>query len=285
MFRVVAACATMAACTPPRAADRTAPASRSSGAPTTVATPPPGARSSEPPPDSATVHAPLEEDSPFIELPLSKGRPAVVSLPLGATSPRPVLVAAHGAGGLARTHCELWRSIVGDRGFVLCPRGSAIYPHGPPHATGYFYNGHPALGREIEVALAALGERYPERVDLDAPIFAGYSQGASMGSMVLPSHPARFARAVLWEGGFGQFQEWNIAAARRFRERGGLRVLLACGRVECLELARTTADYMRRGGLDARVVYESGAGHTHGGAIRHKVRAAFGWLTEGDSRW
>ena len=106
-----------------------------------------------------------------------------------------------------------------------------------------------------------------------------------MGSMVLPSHPARFARAVLWEGGFGQFQEWNIAAARRFHEQGGLRVLLACGRVECLKLARTTAAYMHRGGLDARVLYEPGAGHTHVGAIRVKVRAAFNWLTEGDSRW
>ncbi len=237
------------------------------------------------PTPSSTPLAPLEAAEPFVELPLPDAHAAVVSLPLGSVGPKPVLVATHGAGGRASTHCALWRGVVENRAFVVCPRGTAIYPHGPPHATGYFYNGHPALGVEITKALAALAARYPERVDLEDPVFAGYSQGANMGALLLPTHAARFARAVLWEGGVGEFQEWNIRVSERFFERGGRRVVLACGRPVCFENAQRTSGFMLRGGLATQLVYVAGAGHTYAGELGERVRDAFAWLVEGDPRW
>ena len=238
------------------------------------------------PPAPAPPFEPLAAPQPLLDLPIADGNPAVVSLPLGSTAPRPHLVVTHGAGGSPRTHCRRWRVIVGDRGFILCTAGSRIYPYGPDDEDArFFYNGHPALGAEIERALAALSERFGDRVDLAEPIFAGFSQGASMGSMVLPRHPARFARAALVEGGFGQYQEWNIAAARRFRDQGGARVLLVCGRVKCLEHARQTASYLRQGGLEAKVTYAQGAGHSYGDIMERELSSTFPWLTEGDPRW
>ena len=228
---------------------------------------------------------PLVSAEPIVELPLEDGRKAIVSLPLGSTSPRLLLVATHGAGGRAIDHCRLWRRIVADRGFVLCPRGRAIYPYGPAEPRRFFYPGHPSLAKAVTVAMAALARRYAARLDPNEPIFAGYSQGASMGSMVLPTHPAHFARAALIEGGFGQYQEWNIATARRFHAQGASRVLLGCGRAKCARLARVTASYMRQGGLEVRLVYAVGAGHTYAGPMEKKVGQAFGWLTEGDARW
>lgn len=228
---------------------------------------------------------PLAAPEPLVELELPDARPAVVSLPLGSTGPKPVLVATHGAGGRATTHCALWRRVVQNRAFVVCPRGSPIYPYDPPHQSGYFYDGHPALALEITKALAALAARYAGRVDLGDPIFAGYSQGANMGSLILPTHEARFARAVLWEGGVGEYQEWNIRTSERFYERGGRRVILACGRVVCREAADKTVSYMRRGGLTPRLVYEPGAGHTYAGKLGESVKQAFAWLVEGDPRW
>ena len=235
---------------------------------------------------AAAPFEPLASADELVDLPIADGNPAVVSLPLGSTGPRPLLVVTHGAGGSPRTHCERWRAIVGDRGFILCTAGSRIYPYGPddPDAR-FFYNGHPALGAEIDRALVALTLRFGERVDRTDPIFAGFSQGASMGSMVLPRHPAHFARAALVEGGFGRYQEWNIAAAQRFHEQGGERVLLVCGRVVCLEHARTTESYLRQGGLEVQVVYARGAGHTWGDIMDRHVAAAFPWLIEGDARW
>jgi predicted esterase len=174
---------------------------------------------------------------------------------------------------------------VGDQAFLLCVTGSAMYPYEPPSYAGYFYTGHPALGREMSAAFRALQDRFGAHVDAAEPLFAGYSQGAIMGALLLPQHPLRFSRAALIEGGFGFYQEWNVAAARRFAEQGGRRVLLACGRPRCVEQAEKTSRYLRMGGLGARVVHARGAGHSCGSIMERELRQAFGWLVEGDGRF
>ena len=236
-------------------------------------------------PGGAASFAPLEAASPVIALEVPRHRTAVVSLPVGARGPRPVVVAAHGAGDRPEEQCRFWRGIVGDRAFVLCPRGFATNPHAPPDQTGYFYTTHHMLGEEVTAALRALGERFGGHVDLGSPVFAGFSQGAIMGALVLPSHPARFGRAVLVEGGYGLFQEWNRHVARRLRERGGERVLIACGRAACAREAEVSAGYMESEGLRVRVVHAPGGGHTYGGAVGAEVAAAFAWVVEGDPRF
>jgi hypothetical protein len=155
----------------------------------------------EPPPRRAPSGIqPLEAATPFVDLEVAGHEPAIVSLPLGASEPRPLVVAAHGAGDRPEHPCAFWRNIVGDRAFVLCPRGYPMNPHTAPDKTGYFFTTHHALGAEMESAISALLVRYRLHVDAAAPIFAGFSQGATLGAALLPSHPARFARAVLIEG-------------------------------------------------------------------------------------
>src|SRR5689334_2604590 len=73
-----------------------------------------------PPPEPVTVEA----AQPFIELPVEGHGAAVVSLPLGARDKRPVVIATHGNYDRPEWQCEVWREIVGDAAFVLCPRGS-----------------------------------------------------------------------------------------------------------------------------------------------------------------
>lgn len=216
----------------------------------------------------------------LVRLPLERGEPAVVSEPHSTRGAHPVLVATHGAGGTGEVHCAIWRTIVGSRGFIVCPQGAPMSRRGD----AYFYDGHPALGREITLVLEALAQRYGKRVDLEAPVFAGYSQGASMGSRMLPRHAASFAGAVLIEGGFGAYQEWNVASARRFHQQGAKRVLIACGRPSCRKLGQRTAKYMERGGLETRLVYAN-VGHWFGDALYDEVLANFAWVVEGDPRW
>ncbi len=239
-----------------------------------------------PPPRRASPELPpLESESPLVDLPVPGYLDAVVSLPMGATSRRPLVVAAHGAGDRPDWQCRFWRDIVGDRAFVLCPRGDPSNPQAPPDQRGYFHASHVALGGEIEGAIAALAGRFRAHVDVAAPVFAGFSQGAIMGALLLPHHPARFSRAVLVEGGAGTFQEWNRHAARRFRERGGARVLFACGRAECADAATVSEGHLRREGVTAQVAYAPGAGHTYGGDVGLEVARAFPWLLEGDERF
>ncbi len=232
----------------------------------------------------SSVLPPLEAE-PLVSLAVKRHGTAVVSVPVGATGPRPVIVAAHGAGDRPDEQCRHWRAIVGDGAFVLCPRGFPINPHMPEGQTGFFYTTHHQLGDEVTAALAALAERFPWHADLAAPLYAGFSQGAIMGALLLPGHPARFTRAVLIEGGYGLFQEWNRFAARSFKRRGGERILLVCGRADCAARAAVSARYMRAEGVEARVVTAEGAGHTYLGAVAGEVASAFPWVVAGDARF
>jgi predicted esterase len=226
---------------------------------------------------------PPEAGRPFIELAVAGFGPAIVSVPRGATGPHPVIVATHGAGGRPEWKCAAWREIAGDGGYVVCPRGRPLAASDP--VTGYFYPDHHDLSAEVTASLAALKGRFGDKVDLEAPLYAGFSQGAVMGSLILPDHPARFARAMLIEGSFDSYDEWTLLTARRFKQGGGDRVVFACGRALCAERARRSAALLRRATVEARVLHVKGAGHTYAGPMTGPLQEAFAWLTENDPRW
>jgi len=232
----------------------------------------------------AAALAPLAGD-PFVDLPVEGHRAAVVSVPLGAVAPRPLVVVTHGAGGRPEPHCAFWREMLGDRGFILCPRGTLLGSFAEPSEQGFFYRDHHALEREVSAAMAALRARFGGYLDERAPIYAGFSQGATMGALAFARRPAVFARLVLIEGGVGEADEWTISGARAFREGGGERVLFACGRPSCLLAAQRSLTYFDKAGLVGRVVHGAGAGHTYGGAVEGAVKGALPWITEGDRRW
>jgi predicted esterase len=225
------------------------------------------------------------EGGPFATLPVPGHHDAVVSVPNDAGSPRPLLVATHGAGDRAEWHCELWRAIVGDRGFVLCPQGrrtDARVPHEDAH---YYYPDHFALDKEVRAAMAALRARYLDRVDDDRALYTGFSQGAIHGALVITLRPELFPRAALVEGGNGFFDEWSPYAARRFHDGGGERVLFACGSPACVRSAGRCAGYLDKTGVTTRVVHAEGAGHSYGPSMQAELRQSFEWLVEGDARW
>jgi len=227
----------------------------------------------------------LEMEGSFVELEVPGHRPAWVGVPRDTRSPAPVLVVSHGAGGRPEPHCAFWRKVVGERGFLLCPRGVALGTARDGEEQGYFFPNHHALDREVVAALSALAARFGEHVDLRAPIYAGFSQGATMGALAFVNKSTRFERMIFVEGGVGEAEEWTIAGARAFHEGGGARVLFACGRARCLEAARRSARYVEKAGLETRVVFGRGAGHSYGGAVADGLMEAFSWVIEGDSRW
>lgn len=227
----------------------------------------------------------LNAPSPFVELVVPGYHEAVVSLPLGATSPRPLLVAAHGAGDRAEWHCELWRSIVADRAFVLCPRGRRTDERVPHAEAGYYYPDHFALDKEVQAAISALRERYRPYLDDARAVYAGFSQGAIHGALLIALHPEQFPRAALVEGGNGFFGEWSPHAARRYHSGGGERVLFGCGSPACVRTAQRCAGYLTKAGAEARVVHAVGAGHSYGGAMQTELEKSFEWLVAGDPRW
>src|SRR5690606_15835456 len=102
---------------------------------------------------------------------------AIVSLPLGATEKRPVVVALHGNYDRPEWQCEIWRGITGGFAFVLCPRG--IPRAGAPKSEDRWeYAGVDKTEKELVAGLEALAKRYPSWVDEGPVLFTGFSLGA-----------------------------------------------------------------------------------------------------------
>src|SRR5581483_1046515 len=119
--------------------------------------------------DARASPSPLWSGPPIVPLEVPEFPPAVVSVPLGAVGPRPVVVATHGLWDLPEGLCDNWRWIVHDRAWVLCPRGDAM-----PDKT-FRYRSGPALAREIDAGLRALSARFPGYVDPGPVLYTGFS--------------------------------------------------------------------------------------------------------------
>jgi len=258
---------------------------RSAAATTTPAPAPPATQPRVPAaPEPARAPAPLpalHADDPIVPLPVEGFADAVVSVPQGATSPRPVVVAAHGKWDPPDGLCDDQRWIFGDHAWVVCPRGQPT-PDGKTRFTSA-----DALEREIDADLRALAARYPGYVDERAMLYTGFSLGAILGVHVIARDPARFPRAVLIEGGDDQ---WTRALAAKYAAGGGQRVFFACGLRARVPAAERAARLLEKAGVGARVVLgklpETGQFiHWYNGPIAAETVAAEPWLFEGDPRW
>ena len=200
--------------------------------------------------------------------------PAVLVVPSGTDS-RPLVVAAHGAGGTPEWECDYWSRLTHEQAFVLCLRGTRIAPQ-----AGFYFRDHRALGAELSAALSAARSRFA-RIAPSSGIYAGFSQGASMGSLIVGKTADELSYAVLIEG----FERWNIPLGRAFARRGGKGVLFVCGSRECAKTANASTSSLQRAGLRARAVYAQGAGHTSMGPVQALVASNLPWLLAGDAAW
>ena len=203
----------------------------------------------------------------LLELPVDGFLPALLFVPAGIGAAR-LVIATHGAGGEPEWTCDHWRRLTQERAFVLCLRGKSMGAGG-----GYYYPDHHALDAELVAAERAARATEP-RIKPGDGIYAGYSQGASMGSIIAARHARAFPYLVLVEG----FERWNIPRLRAFARGGGKRILFACGTGDCRGAAEEAVRYSSQAGVEARVEYASGAGHTAGGDVMARVQGALPWL-------
>lgn len=219
--------------------------------------------------------------APFAELEVDGFGPAVVSLPRGARTKKPVVVAVHGHRHRPDWQCGIVREMVADRAFVLCPRGVKAPPQWDDRRERFTFGTVADLQREIDAGLAALVRAYGDMVDTDRMVYYGHSLGAIEGESIVLRDPARWPRAILAEGG----QVWSASAARSFVARGGARVLFGCGTAECNGAAAFAARVLGEAGAGARVAYAEGAGHRSYGPIVDAMASQVDWLLTGDPRF
>jgi hypothetical protein len=213
--------------------------------------------------DDATKRGPLELEVPEFG-------PAVVVLPSASARPAPILVAAHGAGDSPEWQCEHWGTVARGRYFVLCPRGLSL------GGGGYYYANHFALERELLAALGAVERSYGSWVRPGGGVYTGYSQGATMGALMIVEHGAKFPYLVLVEGGTA---EWSASRAKKYAASGGKSVALVCGGSNCMKRATNSAKILERAGLRARAEHAEGGGHTYVGVVGERATALLeNWL-------
>jgi predicted esterase len=181
-----------------------------------------------------------------------------------------VLVAAHGAGDSPEWQCEHWGAVARGRYYVLCPRGLSL------GGGGYYYANHIELGKELVAALAAVRRAHGDIARPEGGIYTGYSQGATMGALMIIDHGKEFPHLVLVEGGTG---EWSLGRAKRFAATGGKSVALVCGGTGCMRRAEAAAKVLERAGLRARAEHAEGGGHTYVGKVGDRATELFeNWL-------
>jgi predicted esterase len=225
--------------------------------------------------------APLAAHGPFVSMEVEGFEPAVVALPLGATTKRPVIVALHGNFDRPEWQCEVWRDIVSAYAFVLCPRG-VRRADAPKKWDRWTYAGAKKTEAELEAGLLALRAEFGDYLAEGSVLFTGFSLGAIYGVGIIHRKPERYSEAILVEGGF---KGWSAKLASDYAKGGGRRVLFGCGQAGCRTAAKAAAKVLERQGVATQVAYAGPTGHTYDGKVADAVAQNLSWITEDNPTW
>jgi predicted esterase len=202
---------------------------------------------------------------------------AYVTVPLGATEPRPIVVGVHGAGDRPEWACGGWRLATKAYPFVVCPRGVKA------DAQRYAWASSAMIERVVLAAVAAVRARFDRYVAEGPMIYAGFSQGAILAPSFLLTHAADYPVSVFAEGAYETTA--NAGFAARYRAAGGQRVMLVCGGQGCLANARRSKAVLERAGLEVVITGDPRAGHNLNTQMQTALARDWGALVAGDARW
>jgi predicted esterase len=211
-------------------------------------------------------------------LELSDGDSALVSVPLGTTEPRPVMIAAHGAGDRPEWACGGWRGVTDAFPFIVCPQGT-------PTKDGRFYWRSTAqLDGLVERAVVALRDRFGAYVSKAPMLYAGFSAGAIYGAAMVREKAAQFPVLMLSEGGYDQLTVPTFAA--EFKKNGGHRVLLGCSTgAGCVKKLGEAQRLLEHSGVEARVNDAGWVGHNLNAEVVRSLQKDWPWLVRGQEGW
>ena len=153
---------------------------------------------------------------------------------------------------------------------------------GGVHQVGFYPVDVATLDRELSAGVTALKSRFQLYVDEKSLVYAGFSRGAFLGASIIAKHPDKFGRAILIEGGQSA---WTQDGAPQFAQRGGKRVLFACGQPSCMDESEPIAQLLRAQKMDARVVIGQGEGHGYKRQVKDELKKNFDWVVAGDPAW
>jgi hypothetical protein len=218
---------------------------------------------------------PLSASSWLAALDVPEFGMALASVPLGARTPRPVLIAIHGDADRPEWQCGSYRHVTRRKAFVLCPRGVL-------RADQRFTLGTPAdTARELREALPVLKARFGAHVAAGAVVLAGLGPSVEHAIDLALKEPSFFSYLLLVDGSVRRF---DLPAMARFGQAGGRRVLVVCSVSACDTDVEARLSALKPAGVATRVVHvERGRGLDTEMVAR--LQKEFAWLVAKDARW
>lgn len=218
--------------------------------------------------------APLTAESWRVALPVPGFGAASVALPLGATTPRPIVVVLHGQQDQAEWQCGSFRGVLGGSLFVLCPTGQA-------QGGRYGWGSVDETAAELRAGLGALKQRYGAYVAKGAIAIVGYGAGGELAAELARQEPSFFARVALVDADPSAF---SPTTSKIFAERGGKRVLFFCTSVACDDRGTERSTLLGRAGVASKVVRRD-VGPYLDARFTDALKGDIAWLLEGDARF
>ncbi|MFZ5890688.1 MAG: hypothetical protein ACOY0T_06520 [Myxococcota bacterium] len=211
------------------------------------------------------------------KLTLDNGQLAFVTPPVGTREPRPVVVAVHGAGDRPDWACGGWRLAASEYAFVVCPQGL------PMDAQRFAWDQSKTIADRVKSALAATRTRFGPYVAEGAPLYVGFSQGATLADAALLAEPQRFPAVALAEGGYNLMRDTRFLA--RLAAQGTRRVLIVCGSAGCFGTARHAVGAFGKYGIEALTGGDPKSGHNLNQPMQVALQEVWPTFVEGLPNW
>ncbi|HTQ41756.1 MAG TPA: hypothetical protein VMI75_03295 [Polyangiaceae bacterium] len=226
----------------------------------------------------ADVHAPLGGYPEQLELVDGDDKLGVVSVPLGAREPRPLMIALHGGSEKVEHACAAWREITEAYAFVVCPHGWG----GDERRLGWRNAADTTrrISRAVEAAKRTFGAWIQETPTI---VLAGFSMGAVQVALVARSQPQTYRRIVIGDSAHKPGSALTFAST--WVKGGGERVLFLCTTSGCEPSMRAAAKKVAQEKAKARLNIAPTQKHGLSEPVVQSVRRDWPWLVEGAEGW
>jgi poly(3-hydroxybutyrate) depolymerase len=232
-------------------------------------------------PDADAQPAPLAGFPWQMELTDADAGPAttklgVVSVPLGAREPRPIMIALHGGSDRPEWACGAWRGITSAYPFLVCPHGVGT------NEASLAWSSPADTKARVARAVAATKKIFGSWIRETPIVLVGFSMGATQAALLARSEPLTYRRIGLAESAYAP--EPVIAFAEPWAA-GGQRAIFLCTTIGCEGPYRTAARNVARHGVPARLNIAGTNEHGMWDAVVRSMRRDWPWFVEGAEGW
>lgn len=200
-----------------------------------------------------------------------------VSVPLGATEPRPIMIALHGGSDRPEWACGAWRGITGDYPFLVCPHGVGT------NEASLAWSSPADTKARIARAIAETKRIFGSWVREAPIVLVGFSMGGTQAALLAKSEPKTYRRVGLAESAYAP--EAAVAFAQPWAAGGGERAIFLCTTGGCDAPYRNAARNVARHGAPARLNIAGTNAHGMWDVVVQSMRRDWPWVVEGAEGW